>query len=245
MADSVTLAYGEHPDQQARCRVAPEGRRGIAVLVHGGYWRERLTAELMNPLADDLSRRGWATVNVEYRRGPRAVWPTPLDDVRAACTVAAEWAQAEAIYGPMIGIGHSVGGQLALLAGAPLDGVVALAPVTNAVLTHAHGLGEGAAQEYFRATPEQAPERYADASPIARLPVGRPTLIAHGGDDDRVPVQHSLDYLRASLEAGDAISGEFLPRLSHLEAIDPRAEHWPAVLSWMARQDVPSSTTVA
>lgn len=245
MPNSKTLVYGTHPDQQVQCRVAPEGRRGTAVLVHGGYWRERFTAELMDPIVEDLSRRGWATANVEYRRGPQAVWPAPLGDVRAGCAAVAAWAQEEGIAGPLIGVGHSVGGQLALLTGAPLDGVVALAPVTDAVRTYAEKLGDDAAAEYFRATPAQAPERYAGASALAQLPVGRPTLLVHGGDDDRVPVGHSLDFLGAALAAGDAVTGLILPRLSHLAAIDPTAEHWPAVADWMAGQDTSSSTPAA
>lgn len=235
LPQSVTLAYGDDPDQWSRCRISHDEKCGTAILVHGGYWREQYTADLMTPIAEDLARRGWATVNVEYRRGPQAVWPTPLEDVRSACTAAHSWAQARGVAGPLIGIGHSVGGQLALLAGAPLGGVVALAPVTDVLSTFAQDLGEGAALEYFGATPTQAPSRYVEASPISQLPIGRPTLLVHGADDSRVPVQHTLSYLEASLESGDSVSAEILDQLGHLDAIDPGAEHWASVVAWMDR----------
>jgi acetyl esterase/lipase len=242
MSEDRMLAYGDHPDQYVRCRPAQDAQRGIAVLVHGGYWRERHTADLMSPLAADLARRGWATVNVEYRRGPQAVWPTPLEDVRAACRVAADWAARASVPGPLIGVGHSVGGQLALLAGEPLDGVVALAPVTDAFRIHEEELGDGAAREYFRASPLEEPEQYAEASPFTQLPVGRPLLLVHGGDDDRVPLSHSLAYLAAARDAGDTVTGYFPPRLSHLAAIDPGHPSWEHAISWMA-DHVPAEST--
>lgn len=243
MSEDLVLAYGDHPDQYVRCRSAQKAQRGIAVLVHGGYWRELHTADLMSPLVTDLSQRGWATVNVEYRRGPQAVWPTPLEDVRAACRTAADWAATASIPGPLIGVGHSVGGQLALLAGSPLESVVALAPVTDALRVHTEGLGDGAAREYFRASPSEDPEKYAQASPIAQLPAGQPTLLVHGSDDARVPVQHSLDYLAAALDARDLVTGCFPHQLSHLEAIDPAMPSWKHVASWMATQASVASTS--
>lgn len=243
MSEEVVLAYGEHPDQYVRCRSAQKAQRGIAVFIHGGYWREKHTADLMSPLVNDLAQRGWATANVEYRRGPQAVWPTPLEDVRAACRTIAEWAVSASIPGPLIGVGHSVGGQLALLAGSPLESVVALAPVTDAPRVHAEKLGDGAAQEYFRVSPSEHPEKYSQASPISQVPVGRPTLLVHGCDDARVPVQHSLDYLAATLAAGDVVTGLFPHHLSHIEAIDPARDSWKHVASWMATQASSSSTS--
>ena len=233
--------YGDHPDQYVEFMPADGPRRGVAVLVHGGYWRERHTLELMRPFALGLAAAGWEVANVEYRRGPGAAWPVPLEDVRAACVLADAARRApgrdqrEGPAGPLIGIGHSVGGQLALLAGRPLDAVVALAPVTDTARTHAEALGEGAAEEYFGGGPVDDPARYADASPIARLPLGRPALLVHGGDDDRVPVRHTLDFLAAALESGDAVDAVLPHRLGHREAIEPGNASWPGMLEWLER----------
>ena len=242
MSRDMVLAYGDHPDQHVRCRSARTVQRGTAVLVHGGYWRERYTADLMDPLVENLAQRGWATVNVEYRRGPQSIWPIPLEDVRAACRVGANWAAAASVPGPVIGVGHSVGGQLALLAGESLDGVVALAPVTDPVLVHDEGLGDGAAQEYFRASPADEPDTYSQASPLRQVPVGRPVLLVHGTDDDRVPVRHSLDYLAAALGEGETVSGWFPHQLSHRAAIDPATSSWEKVAEWMDGQVAGSLT---
>ena len=240
--------YGAHPDQHVEFVPAEGPRQGLAVLVHGGYWRERHTLELMRPLAQSLAAGGWEVANVEYRRGPQAGWPVPLDDVRAAVALAdaARHDRGRGPVGPLVVIGHSVGGQLALLAGGPLDAVVALAPVTDTARTHAEALGDGAAEEYFGGGPAGNPARYADASPIARLPVGRPALLVHGSDDDRVPVRHTLDFLAAALEAGDAVDAVLPQRLGHLDAIDPGNASWQGVLEWMAQlQEREASTARA
>lgn len=234
MTESLVLPYGDHPDQYVQCRLAQDAQRGTAVLIHGGYWREKYTADLMDPLIESFARHGWATVNVEYRRGPQASWPAPLDDVRAACHTAVEWVASTTAPGPMIGVGHSVGGQLVLLAASLLDGVVALAPVTDAARVYTDGLGDGAAQEYFRATPSDEPATYTAASPVQQLPGRTATLLVHGGDDTRVPLGHSLDYLKAAHEGGDPVSAYFPHRLSHLDAINPDSDHWEGVFNWMS-----------
>lgn len=245
-----TERYGSHPDQYVEFIPAVGPRRGMAVLVHGGYWRERHTLELMRPLALSLAAANWEVANVEYRRGPEAAWPLPLEDVRAACALAdtvrcdPDRNRRGGPAGPLVGVGHSVGGQLALLAGGPLDAVVALAPVTDTVRTYEEGLGEGAAEEYFGCGPSGDPGRYADASPGARLPVGRAVLLVHGSDDDRVPVRHTLDFLAAALEAGDAVDAVLPHRLGHREAIEPASASWHGVLEWMARLQESESSTL-
>ncbi|WP_417221272.1 alpha/beta hydrolase family protein [Arthrobacter sp.] len=229
MQNTDVLPYGRHPDQHLRLVRAAAGARGTAVLVHGGYWRQAHTLALMEPLIQPLLDAGWNVANVEYRRGPDAVWPVPLDDVRSACRLLS----AQVPDGPLVAVGHSVGGELALLAGDPVHAVVALAPVTDAARTHAEHLGDGAAQEYFGTTPTQDPVRYAGASPIARLQAGRPTLVVHGADDTRVPVRHTLDYLVAAWDADVAVTALLPDRLGHLEVIDPTRGHWANVMGWL------------
>lgn len=223
------LPYGQHPDQHIALVRADAPARGTVVLVHGGYWRQAHTQALMEPLVRPLLDAGWNVANVEYRRGSDGPWPAPLADVRAACTLVA----GRGLEGPLVAMGHSVGGELALLAGGPVNAVVALAPVTDAARTHAEHLGDGAAEEYFGASPAQDAVRYADASPIARLAGARPALVVHGANDARVPVRHTLDYLVAAWEAGVGVTALLPDLLGHLEVIDPAGGHWATVLRWM------------
>lgn len=54
------------------------------VVIHGGYWSSSYGAELGRPLAADLVSRGFAALNVEYRRvGDGGGWLQTGQDVAA------------------------------------------------------------------------------------------------------------------------------------------------------------------
>ncbi|GAA3669206.1 alpha/beta hydrolase [Arthrobacter ginkgonis] len=229
------LRYGPHPAQTVEYQDACSGpARGLAVLVHGGYWRARHTASLMVPLARDLVAHGWAAANIEYRsNGNGGGWPGTFEDTEAAIDAIrrSDWGRRQA--GPVVGIGHSVGGQLVLLNAARLDAAVALAPVTDIERTYQERLGEDAAAEFFGAGPDRRPDDYAAASPIRRLPLDIPALIVHGATDARVPLRHSEAYVSQARRAGDHPDFHCLNELDHLAAIDPSAPHWNDVRSWL------------
>ncbi len=74
--------YGDHPSQL--CELYGESE-SVAVLIHGGFWRQRYGRELEGGIARDLVARGWAVWNIEYRRlGNGGGVPATLDDVSAA-----------------------------------------------------------------------------------------------------------------------------------------------------------------
>jgi acetyl esterase/lipase len=91
----------------------------VVVLVHGGYWRDRYRLDLMHAMAADLSGRGYAVWNVEYRRvgSPGGGWPGTFLDVAAALDALADLAgQHRLDLGRVSVVGHSAGGHLALWA---------------------------------------------------------------------------------------------------------------------------------
>ena len=241
--EPAVLRYGDHPDQWVECWDPALGRdadaegpaRGLVLVVHGGYWQAPYTLDLMRPIAADLAARGWAVANIEYRRDAEGRWPVPEDDVREgiAAVLASAWARR--IDGPRVSLGHSVGGQLALLTAEAVDAVVALAPVTDVPRVWREGLGQDAARRYFGASPEEAPGVYAAASPLARLPLGPPAFVVQGDADDRVPLGHSLAYAAAAEAAGDSVRLEVYGGTDHFAVIDPAWEHWGDVVEWMAR----------
>lgn len=226
---SDRLTYGEHPDQYVDLFRTPSATdQGIIVLVHGGYWRTEFTAELMDPLVSFFQNKGMQVANIEYRRGPEHAWPIPLNDVFAATTTLKEHTT-----GPFCGIGHSVGGQLVMLAEKAFDSIVALAPVTDAARVYAEKLGDSAAQEYFQQSPEQIPGTYASASAVHQPGIRASTLIVHGNDDDRVPLRHSLDYAAAQWAADAPVDTLFLATLGHKECIQPEHSAWNYINQWM------------
>ncbi len=64
--------YGSHPSQFVRLHLPPDGDRlPVAVVIHGGFWRQRYGVELAEPLCADLAAHGVAAAAVEYRRVDR------------------------------------------------------------------------------------------------------------------------------------------------------------------------------
>lgn len=216
--------YGSHPEQWADLYL-PEGNdhRGIVVVIHGGYWRDRYTAELGVPAAQDLARHGFAVWNLEYRRAgtdgaPGAGgWPATFEDVAAGIDLLADLA-APSDPERIVALGHSAGGHLgvwaagrhALPPGAPgagprvrLSAVVSQAGVLDLLAAERRSLGDGAAVNFMGGTSEQLPEAFALADPLRAVPIGVPVHAVHSREDEAVPFDLSVDYVATARKAGD------------------------------------------
>jgi acetyl esterase/lipase len=193
------------------------------VVLHGGFWRDRYGLDLMDALCADLARRGYEAWNVEYRRlGSGGGWPNTFDDVRAAVEGAGR---------PLVTIGHSAGGHLAVWLGAEIGASLAVAQAGVVDLESAWrlGLSGRAAGELVGGAPDEVPERYASASPAARLPLGVPQLLVHGRRDDTVPVEMSRAYAVHAREAGDTIELVETDE-GHFECLEPNSASWAAIV---------------
>ena len=217
-----TVAYGDHPEQVMDVRHASDGG-GVAVLLHGGFWRRAWGRDTIDTLAADLAARGWTTATVEYRRlGCDGGWPTTADDVAAAIARIT----ADAGTDRVTVVGHSAGGQLALVTAraALVDTVVAMAPITD--LARAIGLGIGApSPEQFVAGADPAGE----VSPLADPPAGR-QVIVHGLDDTVVPVEFSTRYAEAATAAGAEVIAVY-PEVDHFALLDPTDPLWEQLVA--------------
>ncbi|MGL6236540.1 MAG: alpha/beta hydrolase family protein [Segniliparus sp.] len=232
-ASRIRRPYGSDPSQYVDLWTAGgPSPKGLAVVVHGGYWRAAFTAATTLPLAADLFERGWDVANVEYRRvGAGGGYPATLEDAAAAIGLAVdEHKRADARVAL---IGHSVGGELALLNAARADVVLGLAPVTDVVRIFREGLGDNAAVEFIKEGPDREPAAYKAASPRWQLPTRTPVLITHGADDARVPIQHSRDYRAAAEACGDHVELREYALLAHGDQINPAAPHWPDAAKWI------------
>ncbi|MEJ2859904.1 alpha/beta hydrolase [Actinomycetospora flava] len=191
------------------------------VLLHGGFWRARVALDHIAPVAEALHARGHTVVNVEYRRVGQADWPATLNDVEAALRT---------VDGPAVLVGHSAGGHLAawVASRVPVLGVVSLAGVLTLADAAREGIGDGAVQDFVGAAPDEAPDRYAAADPVALLPLGVPLRAVHAPGDDRVPLSISRSYVAAARAAGDdaelvEVAGD------HFTLVDPEHAAWPTV----------------
>lgn len=261
------LAYGGEADQVGDLRLpvgtAPEAGWPVAVLLHGGFWRERYRRDLMDPLTADLARRGWAAWNLEYRRvGGAGGWPRTFDDVAAGIDGLRELPVAPATsgaarsappprldLGAVTVIGHSAGGHLALwvagrrLLPATAPGarplvrpaqVVALAPVADLRAADAAGLSDGAARELLGGGPDEHPRRWRVADPVALVGHGIPVLLVHGDRDEDVPPTQSVRYRDAAQRVGDPVELVTGP-WDHMGPIDPASPGWQAAVPFVTR----------
>jgi acetyl esterase/lipase len=245
--------YGDGPDQIADL-VLPGGDPPatgfpVVVVIHGGFWRERYRRDLTVPLAEDLAGRGLAAWNLEYRRVPEDqhdTWPATLVDVASGVD------RLSTLDAPLdldaVGVvGHSAGGHLALwVAGRTLlpPGVpgaqplvtpaaaVGLAPVADLRLAERDGLGDGAPAALLGGSSMDVPERWAAADPARFAGHGVPVLLAHGTQDESVPVSQSEAYATAARDAGDRVEIA-LDDVDHMSVIEPASPLWQRAVGWL------------
>jgi 3-dehydroquinate dehydratase type II len=245
----ATHSYGPDPDQVADLRLPDRpGPHPVVVLIHGGFWRDHWTRDVMDGLAVDLTARGWATWNLEYRRvGSGGGWPETVDDVASGLDALADLGDSSRLdLDRVVAVGHSAGGELALWAAyrpnlaranpgrAPrveLAAAVALAPVADLDSAHQARLGRGAVEEFLGRSPEANPELVAAASPRHLLPLGTPLVVVHGGRDEEVPVAMSRSFVGSAADAGDAVVYHELEEADHFELIDPTTRAWDTVVA--------------
>jgi acetyl esterase/lipase len=220
---TTTTRYGDDPSQLVEL-TRPMGRaRGVVVVVHGGFWKAAYDLSLGRPLAADLVERGWAALNIEYRRvGAGGGVPQTLDDVRAAIATLGE---TELDLTTVVTLGHSAGGHLAAWAGHAIDAVthvVSQAGVLDLVAADRDGLGGGAVLAFLG---HPAGPADAGVDPRQQLPLGVPVWCVHATDDDMVPISQSRDYVVAATAAGARaelveVAGD------HFVVIDPASDAW-------------------
>jgi 3-dehydroquinate dehydratase type II len=238
-----TIAYGPDSDNVADLRI-PRGEspHPVAVLLHGGHWRDTAARDLLDPAAVDLTRRGWATWNIEFARvGSGGGFRSTTADVAQAIGSLSDFAEGHELdLSNVVVIGHGSGGHLALLAAVgksevPISAVVALAPIGDLEAAHEAGVGDGAVEAFMRRTPEQSQERHVAASPIMNLPLGVPLLIVHGDEDERVPVSISRSFAGRAADEGDTVVYHELEGVGHEALTDPTMPAWVKVIDEVDR----------
>lgn len=220
--------YGTDPAQFAELS-RPEGRsRGLAVLVHGGFWKPEYGIEYARPLVPSLVAAGWATWAIEYRRGTGAA--DTLADVRAGVDALPSDLVVESAV--VAAIGHSAGGHLATwaAAGGGITHVVSQAGVLDLRAAYVDGLGGGAVERFLGHAP--GPEDAA-VDPLRMVPLDVPVWCVHGTDDDIVPVSQSRAYVAAARAAGASADLVEVPG-DHFTVVDPDSAAWSLTLAHLA-----------
>jgi acetyl esterase/lipase len=236
-----TIRYGDDPSQLVELTV-PLGRvRGVVVVIHGGFWKAAYDLSLGRPLAADLAGRGWAALNIEYRRvGPPGSGggggggggvPATTDDVRAAIATLDDTGLD---LSTVVALGHSAGGHLAAWAGHAVESVthvVAQAGVLDLVAADRDGLGGGAVRALLG---HPAGPGDAHVDPRRQVPLDVPVWCVHARDDDTVPFSQSEEYVAAAVAAGGTAELVEVPG-GHYEVIDTATEAWRRIVEVLDR----------
>jgi 3-dehydroquinate dehydratase-2 len=220
--------YGDGRDDLIDVRRADvDGPAPVAVVVHGGFWRDVWKRDITAPLCAAITQLGWSTVNVEYTRGPRS-FPRAIEDVARAISWVRDHAEDYNFdTSRIVVIGHSAGGYLALKAAhrdADIAGVIALAAVTDLTAISAARPDDDPAAAFVGGTQEAdaAPWNTAALSGEALVPVH----LIHGTADETVDPSHSSDYADAHPESATYTSIE---QLDHMGIVDPLRDGLDAI----------------
>ena len=231
-----TTSYGPLPHQVYEVFGDPAATAWV-VLVHGGFWRARWDRTHLRPLASALAREGYAVALVEYARTGMVGggWDGTSTDARAALRAV----RAEAGNAPVVIVGHSAGGHLAVWLlhqreAAGVAGAISLAGCLDLSMVADLGLDDGAAVDLVGGTPQTHPARYdaADPARLGRAPY--PVVVVHGTADEAVPVSVARSWWEACAEPGRDVLD--LPEgTTHFPLIDPGAPSYPALLGQLRR----------
>lgn len=169
--------------------------RPLVLLVHGGSWQRGSRGDMAR-IARTLARTGYAAFSLDYRLAPAFRHPAQLQDMQQALAFLQQQAGAYGLDMNRLGAwGFSAGAHLvSLLAVQP---ALAGQPALRAVVAGGTPAdlriypASPSVQALLGATLAAAPERYAEASPLAHVRPGLPAFfLYHGSADDLViPIQ--------------------------------------------------------
>ena len=238
----ATIRYGEDSMQVVDLWLpAGRGPHPTVLMVHGGCWQTEIAdRRLMDWIAEDLRRRGIAVWNIDYRGVDRqgGGYPGTFRDAAAAADSLKEHAPRYNLdLSPLVAVGHSAGGHLALWLAArrklpadsplrapnpiPIHHVVSLGGLPD--LAQARAEPQGCGREVID---RLTGGRFADTSVPRLAPLGVPQTLVNGDSDRIIPTNFAYDYAAAMLASGDPVGVAVLPRQGHVELIAPGTPAW-------------------
>jgi acetyl esterase/lipase len=265
---SLTIRYGEDSMQVVDLWM-PEGRgpHPTVLMVHGGCWQTEIAdRRFMDWISEDLRARGVAVWNIDYRGVDRrgGGYPGTFVDAATAADALREQAPRHNLdISPLVAVGHSAGGHLALwLAARPAvnarprslliprgSPVIAANPIPIHQVISLGGLpdlelaatppGSGCGTEIIERLvgPPTMSSRnvYADTSVPRLAPLGVPQILINGLQDRIIPTSYAEAYARRMRAAGDDVRVRMIERTGHVELISPGTAAWAAAVEEIER----------
>lgn len=250
----ATLSYGPAAVQVADLRVpSGVGPFPVAVIIHGGCWQNDETREGSAALADALTHRGVATLNIEYRRlgDPGAGWPGTWQDVGAAIDLLHGAAGKYRLDLSRVAVaGHSSGAHFAMWSAvrprldpaSPIRGMNPIKPAAVVAIDGPSGLaefigkdaevcGDAVISELVGGTPAHVPARYAQLAVPDYLPLSTRQLLVQGiFADDMKP------YISRARAKGDPVTALKPDEARHFNIMLPAEPQGAAMVDAIVRE---------
>ena len=255
----VEVRYGPAPAQVAELFLpkAKPSPHPVVVLLHGGCFLKAYEGfAQVSAIAADLSARGYAVWNLEYRKlgEAGAGYPGTFQDVAAGIDrLRAEAPKYDLDLNRVVAVGHSAGGHLALWAAGRSE-IPAGSPLRTADLVKIRavislaGIGDLQGQGRIFALPcgDDTIDRlvdtahrkhpFADTSPAELLPSGAKVVMVHGAYDAVMPPYTGLDYAERVRRAGDRAEVVTIPDAGHFDLVIPTTAAWGEVAAIIERE---------
>lgn len=226
----------------------------VLIFPGGGYGL--LAEHERGPEAEWVVGLGYVAAVLAYRVGPGVAtlrpgrqFPPPLEDALLAVRHLREQQERLGLDGRVVVLGFSAGGHLAASvavhgyheAVTRVDGSVLIYPVVSMLDPIAHA---GSRENLLGAPrPREVEERFScELQVTARTP---PAFLVHGGDDQPVPVEHSLAYAGALRRCGVPFELHVYPHGPHGFGMGTRDRlpqgtpvgDWPGLAAaWLSRR---------
>ncbi|MEA3053456.1 MAG: hypothetical protein QOG72_2359 [Sphingomonadales bacterium] len=259
----ATIAYGADQMQKADLWLpAGPGPHPTVLMVHGGCWQTEIAdRRIMNWIANDLRKRGIAVWNIDYRGVDRKGGGYPgtfADAAAAADALRGQAGRYRLDLSPLVAVGHSAGGHLALwlaarrapgarpsnplipsgsplIGGDPLkiDAVVSLGGLPDlelAATPPGSGCGTEVIEQLVGPPTLSSRNVYADTSVPRLAPLGIRQVLINGLQDRIIPTTYAEAYATAMRSAGDKVKVRMLDRTGHVELIAPETAAWAAAV---------------
>lgn len=237
----LNLSYGKTVERDLKLDIyMPDGVKNpvMVVWVHGGAWHSGFKE---NP-PKELLKRGYALASVDFRMSVEAPFPAMIHDIKAAIRFLRGNAEKYGYQKEKIIIwGSSSGGHLVALMGVTngnsfMEGSIGeyinessdvnltldfygpsnFKTILSQSTPHGISVRAPALAVLLGKPVEQVPELAELASPVFQVDAGDPPIfIAHGNQDNQVPINQSIELWLKLKEVGVKTEFEILGEMGH------------------------------